>query len=618
MRLSVPVPLWVRLAFAMAILAVAPVVVVGFSAMKIATDSAEKDSVERLRREAVLHAEIVGRWINQQAALVLVGGTSWGDRLKTLPPEAQAGLPRLVYRLVPSAVTVVLVDGRGKLVAEPAYLAVSDGQRIPSGPERARELVARLPLEAAAAEPNVVHPGKAGLPDGPGSRPSVPLAVLAAGGDTPEEQRVLGVEVALDIDDYLQAFIHERHAVALLDAEGLELVGGGQSLIDPEQFRPLLGTDQVWEVTRADRPGVPRGALAPVGGMPGWTVAVVEPALVVLEPATRIREVMLPQLLFAAAIGVALALIVASSLSRPVERLRDASMRLADGDLSVRAAIRRSDEIGELGRAFDHLAERLEENRREIAAQQAEIEAFNAELQERVDERTRELRLAQEELVRSGQLAAVAELGAGLAHELNNPLASVLGLAQVLRRRLPQEALLAQLEQQADRCRDVVATMLRAQSLQVDPTDVPVVELSEVLRQARELLGGSFRQRGVLLEMNTGDLADDWRVRLDPVHGGRIVAQILNAVRAGLEPGATVRVSPGREGGAVVLELAADRAVASSADRRDDWLTTGHGLWVARQLLDRLGGRLDQLDGQPDGQDDKSGPRTWRVVLPGA
>jgi two-component system NtrC family sensor kinase len=613
MRLSVPVPLWVRLALAMAVLAVAPVVVVGLSAMKIATDSAETDSVERLSREVGLYAELVRRWLDQQAPLVLAGGTLYGDKLKTLSAEGQAALPRLVYRLVPSAVTVVLVDGRGRLVVEPAYLPVSDGERTPSSPERARQLVENLPLADAVARPNVVHPGKAWMPDGPGSRPSVPLAVLAAGGATPEEQRILGVEVALDIDEYLQSFMAKNHAVALLDAEGTPLVGGGQPLLDAQLFRPELWTDQVVEVTRTDRDEVVRAIMLRVSGTPSWTMVIVEPDIRVLESATRIRDLMLPQLLFAAAIGVALALIVASSLSRPVERLRDAAMRLAD-DLSVRAEIRRSDEIGELGRAFDHLAERLEANRREIAAQQTEIEAFNAELQQRVDERTHELRQAQEELVRSGQLAAVAELGAGLAHELNNPLASVLGLTQVLRRRLPKELLLEQLEQQADRCRDVVATMLRAQSLQVDPTDVPVVELSEVLRQARELLGGSFRQRGVLLEMNTGDLADSWRVRLDPVHGGRIVAQILNAVRAGLEPGATVHVAPAREGTAVVLELTADRPVASSTDRRDDWLTTGHGLWVARQLLSRLGGRLDQLDGL----DDKTGPRTWRVVLPGA
>lgn len=140
---------------------------------------------------------------------------------------------------------------------------------------------------------------------------------------------------------------------------------------------------------------------------------------------------------------------------------------------------------------------------------------------------------------------------------------------------------------------------------------MPVVELSEVLHQVRDLVGGAFRQRGVLLEM-TPSTSSHFKLRLDPLHGGRIIAQILNALRAGLEPGATIAVTALREGGAVVLELRSDQPMAQSADRRDDWLTTGHGLWVARQLLDRLGGRLDaDLPAEPS-------PCVWRVVLPGA
>ena len=91
------------------------------------------------------------------------------------------------------------------------------------------------------------------------------------------------------------------------------------------------------------------------------------------------------------------------------------------------------------------------------------------------------------------------------------------------------------------------------------------------------------------------------------VHGSRILAQILNALRAGLEPGATVRIGAERDGDAVRVRLMPDRQVGSHHERRDDWMASGHGLWVARQLLDRLGGRLDE------------GPGTeWQVVLPGA
>ncbi|MCA9493572.1 MAG: hypothetical protein KC621_26755, partial [Myxococcales bacterium] len=54
----------------------------------------------------------------------------------------------------------------------------------------------------------------------------------------------------------------------------------------------------------------------------------------------------------------------------------------------------------------------------------------------------------------------------------------------------------------------------------------------------------------------------------------------------------------------VVLVASADRPVAEHPDRHDDWMASGHGLWVAHQLLHRMGGRLED-----DGQ-------VWRLSLP--
>ena len=56
------------------------------------------------------------------------------------------------------------------------------------------------------------------------------------------------------------------------------------------------------------------------------------------------------------------------------------------------------------------MSRQLETNRDELLKKQAEIESLNRVLQDRVDERTRDLREAQAELVRTGQLAAVAQV----------------------------------------------------------------------------------------------------------------------------------------------------------------------------------------------------------------
>ncbi len=587
--------LWVRLSLAMAVLAVVPVVLVTWSAIGVATSRAEVASEEALRTEAALRAEMVTQWLGNQSRQVgnwpqLLGG----NRMLQLSPEAQARFPIAVFRGTPGATVVAMVDGTGAPVA-PAV--------PPGSTDRAHDLVTRVPLDRVAHDPDRVHVGEAWFPEGVsglGAVPSVSFAVLAAGAEAPEDRRILLVEVAVTLDRTVFPEGTPTHAVALLDRRGVPLLGGG-GLVDPELLRPLTGAAQVADFEYQLGDQEVRGSLVPVEGTAGWMVVVVEPASVVLAPAREIRSRILPSVALAAGAAVLVALLVGQTLSRPVERLRDVAQQLAEGRLGVRANVERGDEIGELARTFDHMSERLLAARREIDGQRQEIEAFNQELVARVDEGTRELRAAQEELVRAGQLAAVAELGAGLAHELNNPLSAVLGLAQLLRVERPDEPLLGDLEREAARCREVVATLQRVQQAGGDPVEAPIVEIAAVLAAVRDLVGGAFRQRGVTLIVPeaTG------RVRVDPVEAARVLAQLLNALRAGLQSGTSVTIEVGTAGTDATVDLVPDSPIATDPDRRDDWMASGHSVWVARQLLARLGGRLTE-----------DGVR-WRVHLPG-
>lgn len=581
----------------MALVAVVPLVVVTWSAVDIATGHAEDASKEGLRREAALHAAMVALWTEDQARMVL----SWpqlygGDRLLSMSQEAQRSFPTAVYRGTPNAVTALMVDGDGVVVGMPVYATVP-GERPVGSASRAQELVERLPLSDALAGPDVVHLGDPYFPQG-ATTPSIPFAVLAAGAPSAAEQRVLGVEIALDLREELLAATTSTHAVAVLDRNGAPLLGGDHPLVRPERLRPLLGTDQAVDFSLDD--GDVRGAIVLVP-YTGWSLVVAEPGSVVLASATDIRRNVLVFLALATLAAVLVALATASGLSRPVERLRDAALEVAAGRFGESTRIARRDEIGELASAFDHMRERLRTSHEEIRQQQDEIEAFNRELQERVLDRTRALEEAQQELVRAGQLAAVAELGAGLAHELNNPLAAVLGLAQLLRLRDPEDPDLADLEREAARCREVVVTLQRVQAPEIEPRDLPAVDAESVVTDVEELVAGSFRQRGVTLRVAH---PIPGTMRADPAAAARVVAQVLNALRAGLEPGAVVDLEGRTEGPWVVLVASADRQVAEHPDRHDDWMASGHGLWVAHQLLHRMGGRLED-----DGQ-------IWRIALP--
>jgi signal transduction histidine kinase len=596
--IRIRLPLWARLAAAMGLVAVIPVLAVSVSSMDVATRIAEESSATSLRREASDRADDVSRWLQGQAQALITWPRQFGETLGTMSYDAQSSFPRMVYTGLPAAVAVVLVDGTGRPVVAPAFVTTGEGGRIPSDDARAAALVGRLPLEDAVRDPTRVHVGSAWIIPEEEGPARVPLAVLAAGGDDAASVRVLGVELA--VVPILESY--DERAVALLDARGAVLAGGGRPELEPDRLRPLLDAKDPVDFRLQGSSGEIRGSLAPVPESPRWWIVVAEPSSVIQLTSVGIRERIGELLVMSGAAALLLALIVAGSLSRPIERLRSAALRVADGELGVSAHVERGDEIGELGSAFDHMSSTLAANRDEIAEQQKEIEAFARELQQRVEQRTQELRNAQEDLVRAGQLAAVAEIGAGLAHEINNPLAAVLGIAQVLSVRHPDDPLLADLAREAARCRDVVETLLRITARELEHEQARIVELPDLLRHVHDLVGGSFRQRGIGLR--TGAVAG--RVRVDPVSTSNILAQVLNALRAGIEPGATVSIEAEPSGSRVALRIVADRPVAAEPDRRDDWMVSSLGLWVASQLLERLGGRLER---RPDG---------YTVLLPGA
>jgi two-component system NtrC family sensor kinase len=92
------------------------------------------------------------------------------------------------------------------------------------------------------------------------------------------------------------------------------------------------------------------------------------------------------------------------------------------------------------------------------------VKSFNRELGQRVEERTAELKATQEQLVQAEKLASIGQLAAGVAHEINNPIGVILGFAQVMLRRTPDDdpmhKPLATIEREGLRCKEIVQDLL--------------------------------------------------------------------------------------------------------------------------------------------------------------
>jgi two-component system NtrC family sensor kinase len=115
----------------------------------------------------------------------------------------------------------------------------------------------------------------------------------------------------------------------------------------------------------------------------------------------------------------------------PLKDLERGAQRVSEGHLESGIPVRGNDEFGRLAGSFNMMTGALKESHRRF-------EDLVQTLEQKVRERTRELRIAEAEVIQGEKLAAVGQMAAGIAHELNSPLTGVLTFTQLLRNKTPQ------------------------------------------------------------------------------------------------------------------------------------------------------------------------------------
>ncbi len=204
----------------------------------------------------------------------------------------------------------------------------------------------------------------------------------------------------------------------------LDLRGGGVLLAHPDRKRiltPSTGRNKAVDrllkrergaMETADSNGKPSLIVyAPVPRLP-WGVLIIQPSQAALAPLSEsLREGIF--IVAAVLLGAALAGgWSAHYLTRPIAHLRQAANALAAGDLDQRVHFTRKDELGDLGRGFDHMAAALAEHR-------AQLEAAYQDLQ-------RQNRLIQ----KANRMKS--EFLANMSHELRTPLNGIIGFAEMM------------------------------------------------------------------------------------------------------------------------------------------------------------------------------------------
>ena len=229
-------------------------------------------------------------------------------------------------------------------------------------------------------------------------------------------------------------------------------------------------------------------------------------------------------------LAIGLGIFVSRSISIPVNRLKDAAEELGKGNLGVRANVEGGDEIGSLATSFNQMAAALQQGH--------ELESANANLEEKVEERVRELRDANEQLLaetrerqqleeqlrQSQKMEAIGRLAGGVAHDFNNLLTPIMGYAQMEMAKLPSGdrsgSSLEQIHKAAERAANLTRQLLAFSRHQIVKHEVLnlndlIIDLDRLLRR---LLGHDIEL--VTLPSSTLDL-----VKADP---GQIELVIIN------------------------------------------------------------------------------------------
>ncbi|OSQ47704.1 sensor histidine kinase [Thalassospira alkalitolerans] len=312
--------------------------------------------------------------------------------------------------------------------------------------------------------------------------------------------------------------------------------------------------------------------------------------------------------LFVATLSVPIFLRWARGIFKPLERMTQTIARVESGDFDARTDINQvQDEISLVAEHLDDLLDQVQERDKRLRA-------WNEELNARVDARTRELRDANrqleattKQLIMSEKLAAIGEITAGVAHEINNPVAVIQGNLDVVRDVLGENARLAETEfrlidEQVSRINMIVTKLLQFAKPEEYAGFIERHAPGEVIADCLPLVQHLLNKADIeiVCHSNATRLILMNRTELQQV----LVNLMVNALHAMPDSGTLTLIDEDAEqdGKRGILISVRDTGTGMSAEILgrifDPFYTTkrregtGLGLSISKTLIDRQGGQM--------------------------
>lgn len=214
--------------------------------------------------------------------------------------------------------------------------------------------------------------------------------------------------------------------------------------------------------------------------------------------------------------GTAVVWYIVRRATQPLRELRNSAEAVGRGDFSRRVKARSEDECGELARVFNQMTENLKNSR------------------EQLEMTVETLKTTQARLVHSEKLSGLGEFVAGVAHELNNPLTSVMGFSDLMRRAntdAKQKRHLDMIYKSALRCQKIVQALLDFARHRA-PERKPVC-LNRLVEAALEML--QYQLRTSNIEVRTRLDSKLPPALVDPHQIQQVLVNIINNARQAIE-----------------------------------------------------------------------------------
>jgi signal transduction histidine kinase len=290
----------------------------------------------------------------------------------------------------------------------------------------------------------------------------------------------LEVSAVVRLEDFQRiAARSEAVGIYIKDAHGMLLAARDPGLPARKErasWHPTLegGAAVVREYTGAQ--GVMIGGLAP--SRAGGISAVAE----LPRSAAYVASRHLLQRLVLVALGLLMvaavvATIWARRITRSIARLAEAAREIGHGHFDANVEVESRDEIGALATSFNQMATEL-------------------------DTRERALKTAQAALIQSEKMAAFGQLGAGIAHEVKNPLAGIQGIVQLALRQTdtahPLREPLTIVEKETKRCRAIIDNLLKF--ARQEKTVHQATDVGKVIEDSAAIMNHQLAIHGVQIE----------------------------------------------------------------------------------------------------------------------